>query len=120
MSNELALTASMVYTKFSTSESASFSGSVDVVGNNFIHHVQNVGFASDEALELGDVTVGGYLVAVNRDGTNFVQIFGATGETALVQLLPGDFCQFRVDPGATVFVQADTDAVLLEYWLYEA
>lgn len=120
MANELALTASMVYTKFSTSESASFSGSVDVTDNNFIHHVQNVGFASDEELVLGDVTVGGYFIGVNRDGSNFIQIFGQTGDTALAQLLPGDFCMFRVDPGATVFVQADTASCLLEYWLFEA
>jgi hypothetical protein len=119
MANELAITASFAYTKFTTAESQSFAASRDVVGNNFMHHVQNVGFASDEVLVLGDVTVGGYFFGINRDGDNFVQIFGNTGDQALAKLLPGDFCMFRVDTGATVYVQADTDAVLLEYWIWE-
>ncbi len=93
--------------------------SIDMTGSQVIHNIQTVA-TSEEVLLLGDVGVGGWLFAVNRDATNWVAIRGASGETDLVKMLAGEFALFRVHGDAsTPYVIADTASCELEYWLLE-
>jgi len=92
---------------------------IDMAGTHVTHLRQEVG-TSEEALVLGDAGVGGWLLAINRDATNFIGIRSGTGATDLVKLLAGEFSLFRVHGDATApFVIADTLACELEYWLLE-
>jgi len=90
---------------------------IDVAGSRMIYNIQNVGFASDEALLKGDAGSGGYCIMRNLDTTNYVSVFAATGETECIRLLAGDVAVFRLQASAP-YVQADTGAVNLEYWLF--
>ncbi len=120
MSDELTLKVSLSFSKGGTSVSLALGPTdFDVAGTNAIHHRQSIGI-TEEALLLGDVAVGGYLIAVNRDATNFIEIRGNTGIADLIRLEPGDFCMFRVTDDAVPYAIADTGACELEYALIDA
>lgn len=81
-----------------------------------IRNVQEIGFAADEALALGDVTTPGYAVFQNLDDTNYVEI-GVGSFTAFLKLEPGEFALCRLGTTAPR-AQADTAAVDLFYIIY--
>ena len=119
MANEVTLSVSLNYVRGKTNITVEESNlNVDVTGDLLVHHVQNVGFASEEALDLGGVTAGGYMFARNLDATNFVSIRSGTGATNVIKLKPGEVALFRLSDAATApFAIADTAAVDLEYLL---
>lgn len=120
MANELTLRCNLSYEKLGTTLSLLFGPTNrDVTGSKPIMNRQLVG-TSEEALVLGDASVGGYLMAVNRDATNYVEIRPGSGLADLVKLLPGDVCLFRVTGDATPYVIANTAACELEYVLIPA
>jgi len=81
---------------------------VDVTGDNSLQHIQSVG-TSEEAITLGDITVGGYCFFKNLDATNFVEIRQGTGASDLIRLNAGDVALFRISPDATApYAIADT------------
>lgn len=120
MADEATVRVSLSFEKGTVSESKSFGPTTfDVAGDNPLCNIQDVG-TSEEALLIGDITVGGYLYARNLDATNFVEIRPGTGDADLIQLKPGDVCLFRLTPTATApFVIADTGACRLEYMLLD-
>jgi hypothetical protein len=121
MANELTIRASLSFEKDGTSVQLALGPTnFDVAGKNHLWNRQNVGFAAEEALLLGDVAAGGYLIAKNRDATNYVEIRPNTGVADLVRLKPGDFCIFRLADDAVPYVQANTAAVELEYIVVDA
>lgn len=84
-----------------------------VAGSAWLDNTQSVG-TSEEAILLGDPAVGGYCYMQNMDATNYVQIRSATGVAALIRLIAGDWCVFRLDASATApFAIANTAAVNL-------
>ncbi|MCA8921993.1 MAG: hypothetical protein KDD82_09305 [Planctomycetes bacterium] len=120
MADELTLRASLSCTKDGTTTALAVGPLLlDVTGGQALKNRQTVG-TSEEALVVGDVASGGYMLAVNRDPTNFVQILGASGETPLVRLEPGDLCLFRVDDGATLYAIANTAPCDVEYAILDA
>lgn len=120
MADEIRVSVKFSFDKGGTEIVVNLSDLVTVTGNNCLHNRQTVG-TTEEALLLGDAGTGGYLVAVNRDATNFVELRSGTGATDVVRLRAGELACFRVSPDATApFVIADTAAVELEYWLIEA
>lgn len=125
MADEITITTSLSFVKGNVSESLSDTSLTrDVSGTKYVKGVQNVGFASEEALDMGDILTGattspGYAFFRNLDATNFVTIRGATGIADTVKLLPGDVALFRLAADAP-FVQADAAAVNLEYLIIEA
>lgn len=120
MADEITLTAKLRFENDSTlAELVESALSRTVAGTKYVKNTQEIG-TSEEAIELADTGVGGYLLGINRDDTNFMQIRSVSGDTDLVRLEPGDVCLFRVDDGATPFGIADTAAVEFEYLLIEA
>ncbi len=80
----------------------------DVAGTNVLDHVQSIG-TSEEAITLGDITVGGYARFENLDSTNFIELRQATGASDFCRLLAGDVAIFRISPDMTApFAIADT------------
>ncbi len=118
MADELVLNCSLSFLKGSTEIEISRGLKVTVSGNSGIQHRQTVGTA-EEALVLGEVTVGGFLLMVNRDATNYVKVRSGSGLADLVRLKPGEPALFRVDSGATPYVIADTAPCDVEYVLIE-
>lgn len=120
MANELVLSFSMEYLD---SNDVAMSYAIDALRRSVsatrpIHYVQNVGFASEEALTLGESATYGYMIVRNLDATNFVQLRVATGGAAFCKLTPGDFCVVPLGTGAQApYAIADTAACNLEVFI---
>ena len=93
--------------------------SVDMTGDSYTRFIQSVGFAAEEALELGqDIGTPGYIMIRNLDATNFVSLRRATGEGNCIKIRAGKFALFELAATAP-FVIADTAAVRIEVLLIE-
>ena len=89
-----------------------------VTGDKFTHCIQEIG-TSEEAIDLGDVSAGGYSFWWNHDATNYVTIRSGTGADDLVKIGPGEVALFRLTATAPYAI-ADTAACELEYIILEA
>lgn len=115
MSAELTLRCNLSYEKSSTILELLFGPTTrDVSGTRPQRSRQQIG-TSEEAVVLGDASVGGYFMAVNRDATNYVEIRPGSGLADLVKLLPGDVCLFRLASDCTPYAIANTAACELDY-----
>lgn len=121
MANEIKIQASIVFHKGGTGDGLDFSGSFTFTGTAHLKGEQNVGFAAEEPLLLGDVVAGGWLIIKNTDATNFVSVRGASGQTPLVKIPPSGVAgPFVLHPSATApTVRADTAAVRIRYLILE-
>jgi hypothetical protein len=78
--------------------------------------VQPIG-TSEETLSSGDLTTEGWLFMRNLDLTNYIQVGFSTGVYG-IRLEAGECAMFRAEPGATVYLKANTAACNLQYqWL---
>lgn len=119
MANEVKMTTKITFDKGSVAgvKRDETDKSFDVTGARYSQGVQNVGFASTEAINFGDVgdANAGFCHMKNLDATNFVKIGGATGEVYVMKLKPGESCLFRwMKAAGTGFIQADTAACDVE------
>lgn len=89
----------------------------DFSGTKFTKHTQSIG-TSEEAIDLGEITTLGWVLAVNRDPTNFVSLKTATSGTVFAKLLPENGCAlFHFGSGVTApFAIADTAACIVEFF----
>jgi hypothetical protein len=117
MANEITYQFQTLLSNGSLSDSyASNSQSADQSSALLIRNVQNIGFAADEALQLGDVTTPGWCVFQNLDDTNYVEI-GVGSFTPFLKLKPGEQCVCRLGTTAPR-AKANTAAVDLFYIIY--
>lgn len=80
----------------------------DMAGANPADNTQIVG-TSAENVFVGDAGAGPFVVAINLDAANFVQLgYDATGFVPFVKLNPGEPAAFRLDPARTLQAKADT------------
>jgi hypothetical protein len=121
VANEVQVAGSLRVSKGGTSEALDIGPlSLTLTGTRILHNRQNVG-TSEEALALSEVVPGGWLLVINRDASNYVQLKTATGGTAFARLLAGEFCLLRLDSGLSApFVQANTAACDIEYVILPA
>lgn len=121
MADELTLNIGFDYSKSGTSISERVTNlAVDVSGTKITHTRQAI-TTSEVALDLGGLSTGGYLLAINRDATNYVSIRPGTGATNVVRILPGEVALFRIDSAASApYAIANTATVELEFWLLSA
>jgi hypothetical protein len=77
--------------------------------------------AGGTALPVGGVTTSGVCVLTNLDKTNFVKAGVKVSGTfyPFARLKPGETCIARIDPGATVYLVADTAAANVAYDLLQ-
>lgn len=72
---------------------------------------QSFGFASEGAINLGNLTTLGFLFFKNLDPTNFVTVKVATSGAIFAKLFPGQFLWVPCGSGMTApYAQADTAA----------
>ena len=91
-----------------------------VAATGVIHRAYTIPEA-ETALDMSGISTAGYFVAVNVSGTGLIQIAAAAGETALVNLYPGDVCCFKIHTDATAPVTTcDAASTVIEYLLFEA
>lgn len=120
MANEATVTATLDFLKgnVATISRAVSALKITVAGDKYTQIVQEIGFASEEAIDLGDVGTPGFCWMKNLDGTNFVEIRSATGVADMIKMKAGEPALFRM-AAAVPFAQADTANVNLEMLLLE-
>lgn len=59
----------------------------DFSGTKYTKHAQTIG-TSEEAIDLGEITTPGWIVAINRDKTNYVELRLGTGASLDMIKLP--------------------------------
>lgn len=102
-------------------EQVGLPGGVEVAQTNTHEDGRRVDVGTSETTITFDTNVGnaGYLVLINRDATNFVQIGFATTVYNL-RLKAGEVAVLRLEPGVSaIYCKADTAAIELQYKLYE-
>lgn len=120
MANEVTLNASMAY---ADSEGADEALSIvellaTVATKKYTKFKQAIGFAAEEAIQLGEVTAPGWALFINRDATNFIELRVATSGAIFAKLLPGEFALLRLGSGSQApTAQADTAACQLEAFI---
>ena len=122
MANEITCSGSLRYVKGNIDVDLSKGGlQITVAGDDHTFMTQNVGFAAEELLDLGDVTTPGLCFIKNLDATNYVEVRAATGVADLIRLNAGEFCLFRFAADCTTpYVQANTAGVRIQTLLIEA
>lgn len=119
MANEIEVNASLsVEDSEGTSQSLSIADLlVSLTTKRYVKYKMNVG-TSEEALPLGDVSSLGFVIVINRDTTNFVELRVGTGGTKFAKMLAGEPALFRFGSGITApYIIADTSACQVEVFL---
>jgi len=117
MSNELTLRVSLSFSKGDAEVQRSKGISVDVTGDAFTHEVQSVGTTEEQLAQGADLGTPGYVLILNLDSTNYVEVGSTTGVYD-IKLLAGEFACYRHN-SATVYAKANTSACLVEYIIIE-
>lgn len=94
---------------------------VDQAAAGYVGNVQEIGFATHEALAMGDVSTAGYAQFRNLDATNYVEVGVDVAATfyPFLKLKPGEGSgPVRLGTSAP-YAQADTGAVKLDYLILE-
>ena len=119
MANELTVTAKLRYAKGSgdaaVSKTSELTKTLDVSGTIISDFLQTIG-TSVEAVSLGDIATLGYVLAQNKDATNYVTIStDAGGANPVVRLRAGELALFRAN--AAIYAQANTAACNVHFIL---
>ena len=117
MASEITINGLLKFVKGTANVSLENKSAANVTGTKYSRHIQNVG-TSEEAIELGDVANPAYLIAINRDATNYVTIRSGTGAADLIKIRPGNFALFEVQSAAP-FIIANTGACDVEFLIIE-
>jgi len=117
MADELALTFKLSFSKGGAKVSRAFTDSVTITGDAFTHGIQSIGTAEEEVAQGADVGTPGYVLIVNLDATNYVEIGSTTGVYD-IKLLAGEKALYRHN-SATIYAKSNTAACLCEYIICE-
>lgn len=118
MANELTVAANLSFVKGSVSVSMAIGATrFTVTGTDYMRGTQTVGTAA-EALDIGDITTPGWMLIVNRDATNYVEIRDGADGADVVKIKAGEFALFRLAT-TTPYVIATTAACQVEYVVVE-
>lgn len=95
---------------------------IDMAGTHQYENVQDIGFASHEAIAFpSDMANKGIVVVENLDATNYITLgLDVTGSFVYpIKLLPGEAYVFRSQEGASWYAQANTAACKLRVRVFE-
>ena len=119
MANEGTVRHTRTVTKGDLQTSQDFTERFDVSGSAVASGVQTIGTTA-EALDVGDVATLGRLLLRNLDTTNYVE-WGPDSAGTMIgcgKLKPsGDVAEFRLKPGITLKLQANTASCNVQYEL---
>ncbi len=86
-----------------------------VAADRCIRHKQNIG-TSAEAINLASVAAPRCAIFINRDTTNYVEIYTSNGGVIFCKLKAGEGCVVPLGSGVTApYARANTAAIELEY-----
>lgn len=104
-------------------ERGTSAATVTTTGNHVQVTRQTIGTTEETIAIASDITGGqgpGYVFMANADATNYVQIGISTG-AYFAKLKAGESATLRIDPAVTtLYCKANTAAVDLEVWIWEA
>jgi hypothetical protein len=120
MANEGTVSASIYFNKSGRSAELGKTGlQFDISGVDYVKKSQAIGFAAEEAIQLGsDIATLGWFIGINRSTTYDIKIRPATGVADMILMKPGEPCLFRMAATAPYAI-AVTGAAELEYLLIE-
>lgn len=115
MANEVQVSCSLSISSGGVTASGSKSLSIDLSGNSFYSGIQSLSGTTREAVTVGpDITLGGYVLIVNRSATATVTIHfdnaSADATNTVAALLPGECVLFKPASGATIYATPSADA----------
>ena len=84
-------------------------GVIDQAAAVLYDSVHDVGTVEESITSFGDVATEGRAIIHNLDATNFVQIGFATTVYG-IRLPAGEWADFRLEPGASLFLKSNTAA----------
>ena len=123
MANEITIGVNLSFSKSGTSESFKVASATDTMaGTDYVKGTQQVPTSSPDggaALGLGGITTPGYLMIVNNDSSNPVDIKNGTGGAVVARVDPGMPAAFQLAT-TTPWVVATGGVVEIEYLLIEA
>ena len=117
MSNELRIGITLNFSKSNAEIQKAFTDQITVTGDSYTAAVQSVGTSEEEITQHADVGTPGYVMVINRDSTNYVEIGSTTGVYD-IKLLAGEGAIWHHN-SATIYAKANTGAVLCEYIIIE-
>ena len=117
MANELSLIVNLSFNKGGAKVTKQASKQVTVTGDAFTHGVQAIGTSEEAVAQGADLATPGYMLIINLDDTNYVEIGSTTGVYD-IKLKAGEFALYRHN-SATVYAKANTDTCNVEYCLIE-
>jgi hypothetical protein len=117
MANELILSVSLNFSKSGAKCSRYYTKQITVSGDSFNHDVQSIGTTEEQLAQGADLGTPGYVLLINLDATNYVEIGSTTGVYDL-KLKAGEPALYRHN-SATIYAKANTDACLVEYIIIE-
>lgn len=118
MANEIRITRALSVAKGFLKETVqSASLQVSMSGTRIASGVQSIGYAAAEQIATTELSALGWAYFKNTDATNFVKIGNYSGGTLypFVKLKSGEDCILRLMTGITIYAQADTGPVDLQY-----
>ncbi len=119
MANEITVTSGIAVRKSNlVFEQASVSKQYDMTGSGG----PTPGFltigTSEESTAFPELSTLGWLFMQNLDATNYIEWGFSTGVYG-GKLEPGEMAQFRLKPGATLFLKANTAACKCQVYAFE-
>ena len=125
MANELSLVFQITYTPTVANVASTAPGqktdTVTMTGSRVTANIQEIG-TSEEAIDFGDISDGGYILIRNADPSNFVELNQDAAPTKYsIRLNATEYALFRVGGGSAnaLRAKADTAACRVQYWLFE-
>jgi len=91
-----------------------------VVGDSFVHAVQNIGTSEEEIAQVADLGTPGYMLIINLEpviSSDYVEI-GVTTGVYSIKVQPREIAIFRIN-GSTVYAKASPGAANIEYIIFE-
>jgi hypothetical protein len=120
MASELVTSASVRFSKGGVDQSINPSKTSNVTGTQSRKSTQSIGNGAKEVLDLGEITDPGMLVIVNRDATNFVNVFPDGTGIATTKIPAGEWIKLFMAAGAEApQLQANTAPCLVEYMVVQ-
>ena len=117
MSNELRIGIVLNFLKSGATLNRAFNKEITVTGDAFNHDVQSIGTSEEVLAQGADLGTPGYVLVINLDATNYVEIGSTTGVYD-IKLLAGEPALYRHN-SATIYAKANTAACLVEYIIIE-
>jgi len=118
MSNELTVAIKIAFSKSNVGEEVySYAKAITVDGDCFVHGTQSIGTTEEEIAQLADLGTPGWVLLINQDATNYVEVGKSTG-VYTVKMEAGEPALFRLD-GTALLAKANTDACVVEFFIFE-